>query len=451
VKHSHCLSPSRARKIDAPINGASYARLFPELPAFSAEEAFLYALGRSGGLCDCGDLEDDPASLGTEAAGWPFFGQFTAHDITADRSSLRSHVDPSQLRNAHTPQLNLESLYGGGPAGNPYLFERNDPAKLLTGADGHDVLRNYEGTAIIGDPRNDSHVFMSQIHLAFVRAHNAFVDLVRSEGTLESEVFETAARELRWHYQTVILREFLPVLIGPDLVASLLDEGPRFYRPSGQPFIPLEFADAAYRYGHSQIRQKYVLNDRNEPVRIFPDLLGFQPAAPNHTIDWARMFDSPGQPAAARAKKIDGRLVGALISLPLAVSGEADVQEYHSLAVRDLQRGQGVGLPSGEVVARLLDEEPLSRDEIRADKAGWPGETPLWYYILREADVRSNGNRLGPVGARIVGDVLVGLLNLDSSSVRHAPAGWQPRASLIELLTAGQHIADDATPILAKS
>jgi hypothetical protein len=451
VKHSHCLSPSRAHKIDAPINGASYSRLFTDLPAFSAEEAFLYALGRSGGLCDCGDLDDEPASLGTEAAGWPFFGQFTAHDITADRSSLRSHVNPSQLRNAHTPQLNLESLYGGGPAGNPYLFERSDPAKLLTGPDGHDVLRNYEGTAVIGDPRNDSHVFMSQMHLAFVRAHNAFVDLVRSEGTPESELFETAAQELRWHYQTVILREFLPLLVGPDMVASLLDEGPRFYRPSGQPFIPLEFADAAYRYGHSQIRQKYVLNDRSEPVRIFPDLLGFQPVTPNHTIDWARMFDSPGQPAAARAKKIDGRLVGALISLPLAVSGEAEVQEYHSLAVRDLQRGQGVGLPSGEVVARFLHEEPLSREEVGADKAGWPGETPLWYYILREADVRNNGNRLGPVGARIVGDVLVGLLDLDSSSVRHAPAGWEPRASLIELLTTGQHIAgDDATPTLAK-
>jgi hypothetical protein len=218
-------------------------------------------------------------------------------------------------------------------------------------------------------------------------------------------------------------------------VASLLDEGPRFYRPRDQPFIPLEFADAAYRYGHSQIRHKYILNDKSGAVRIFPDLIGFRPVAPNQTIDWARVFDSPGQPAAARAKKIDGRLVGALISLPVALTGDAEVEEFHSLAVRDLERGQGVGLPSGEVVARFLNEEPLNRDEIGAGKAGWSGETPLWYYILREADVRSNGDRLGPVGARIVGDVLVGLLDLDLSSVRHAPVGWRPRASLIELLT----------------
>src|SRR5262249_53353982 len=195
-------------------------------------------------------------------------------------------------------------------------------------------------------------------------------------------------------------------------------------------------------YGHSQIRHKYVLNERGGAVRIFPDLIGFRPVTPNQTIDWTRVFDSPGRPPAARAKKIDGRLVGALISLPVALTGATDVEEFHSLAVRDLERGQGVGLPSGEAVARFLNEEPLDEDEIAAAQAGWSGETPLWYYILREADVRSNGDRLGPIGARIVGEGLVGLLDLDLSSVRHAPDGWQPRASLIEALTNFQHTVD---------
>jgi hypothetical protein len=231
----------------------------------------LYALGRAGGLCDCGDAEDDEASLGTEAAGWPFFGQFVAHDITADRSALQSHVDPARLRNARSPQLNLEGLYGDGPVGHPYLFQRNDPAKLLLGADGQDVLRNGEGTAIIGDPRNDSHVLMSQMHLAFAHAHNRFVDRVRSEGTPESNVFDSAARELRWHYQMVVLREFLPTLVGAELVRSLLDNGPSFYRPTHEPFIPLEFADAAYRYGHSQIRHRYTLNSASAPAANYPD------------------------------------------------------------------------------------------------------------------------------------------------------------------------------------
>jgi hypothetical protein len=103
--------------------------------------------------------------------------------------------------------------------------------------------------------------------------------------------------------------------------------------------------------------------------------------------------------------------------------------------LRDLVRGEGVGLPSGEAVARRMRERPLSAEEVGASNAGWSGESPLWYYILREATVRQGGNRLGPVGSRIVGEVLIGLLDLDATSVRHAPASWTPSATLIDLLT----------------
>jgi len=127
---SHCLSPARARvAIDAPFVPTPYARMFPELPAFQADEQFLHALGCAGGVCDCGDIDDSPDSLGDSAAGWPIFGQFVAHDITADRSVLRSHADTRELRNARSPQLNLECLYGDGPVGHPFLYRRDDPAK----------------------------------------------------------------------------------------------------------------------------------------------------------------------------------------------------------------------------------------------------------------------------------------------------------------------------------
>jgi hypothetical protein len=436
VKHAGCLSPARAhRPIDLPISPTTYGRLFPDLPSFSAEQELLFALGRAGGLCDCGDEADEPASLASVAAGWPFFGQFVAHDITADRSAPQAHADLSQLRNARSPRLNLEGLYGDGPVGHPFLFQRDDPAKLLTAPGGRDLLRNTEGTAIIGDPRNDSHVVMSQMHLAFVHAHNAFVDRARASGQPEARVFDAAARELLWHYQTVVLREFLPSLIGAELTDLIMRGDRRYYRPRDQPFIPLEFADAAYRYGHSQIRHRYQLNSAAGAVRILPDLLGFRPVAAEHLIEWPQLFDAAGAPPAARAKKIDGRLVGALIALPVALTGATEVEEFHSLAVRDLERGQGVGLPSGESVARRMGEPPLSAAEVGTSSAGWSSETPLWYYILREADVRQGGNRLGPVGSRIVGEVLIGLLDLDPASVRHAPPEWTPSATLIDLLT----------------
>ncbi len=432
-QYTHCLSAARQNVGASGAN--SYGRMFPELPVLTTNQAFLFALGRTGGLCDCGSGSDEPSSLGAVEAGWPFFGQFVAHDITADRSALRMHVDAPGLRNARSPQLNLETLYGDGPVGHPFLFERRDPARLLTGAGGRDLLRNPEGTAIIGDPRNDSHVLISQMHLGFVHAHNALVDRARAAGVPDAQVFDTAVRELRWHYQSAILDEFLPTLIGEDFVDSLLHDGPRYFRPTGQVYIPLEFADAAYRYGHSQIRHQYKLNNAGEPISMFPDLIGFRPVPPEQRVEWSYLFDPPGRSTAARAKKIDGRLVGALIALPVALTGSAEVEEFHSLAVRDLERGEGVGLPSGEAIARHLGEEPLSADEVGTARAGWHGETPLWYYVLREADVRRGGNRLGPVGARIVGDVLVGLLDLDPTSVRKAPDDWEPTFSLFDLLT----------------
>jgi hypothetical protein len=434
---THCLSPSRARSSTGTTAGpAGYARMFPELPSFQADEAFLHTIGREGGPCDCGDLADTPGSLGTVAAGWPIFGQFVAHDITADRSPLHSHVDARALRNARAPQLNLECLFGDGPAGQPFLYTRDDPAKFLLGDDDTDVPRNAEGIAIIGDPRNDSHMLMAQMHLAMLKAHNVFVDEARHSGVPEPDVFWTAARDTRWHYQWAVLTDFLPSLVGRPLVDEIVANGSRWFRPDGDVFIPLEFADAAYRYGHCQIRQQYRLNGTTEPLPLFPDLLGFRPVPRAYTVDWTRFFDAPGRERAQKAKKIDGRLPPSLIHLPVAITGECEIDEYHSLAVRDLQRGQGVGLPSGEAVARRLGVQPLSRDEVGLAALAWTEDTPLWYYILREAAVLGSGDRLGPVGGRIVAEVIVTLLDRDPGSVRFAEPGWKPRRGLIDLLMA---------------
>src|SRR5262245_16526084 len=143
---THCLSPARAgRSVEIAGEPASYARMFPMLPALEVDESFLRAVGRSGGPCDCRDVADEPASLADVAAGCPIFGQFVAHAITADRSPLRSHADPTHLQNARTPRLNLECLYGEGPIGQPFLYQRDDPAKLLLGLNRSDVPRNAEG------------------------------------------------------------------------------------------------------------------------------------------------------------------------------------------------------------------------------------------------------------------------------------------------------------------
>lgn len=390
-----------------------------DLPALRADETLLRGVGASGGFCDGGDGGDEA----TIEAGWPLFGQYVAHDLTADRSPLSTHAEIESLANMRSSRANLEPLYGAGPAGSPYLYQRLDSAKLL---EGHkDIPRNQEGTALIGDPRNDSHVFMSQLQLAFIRAHNRLVDRLRADGTDEPNLFAEARRALTWHYQWVIVSEFLPGLAGSNLVNAVLAHGPRFYRPRGETNIPVEFADAAYRYGHSQIRETYVLRPGGPEVKFFPDLMGFGPIG-DRSVDWTMLFDFPGHQLAQRAKPINGRLVQSLISLPQAISGAVADPAFASLAARDLQRGQGLNLPSGESVARLMGAEVLDEDEVGLSAHGWTAETPLWLYIQREAAVRNAGDRLGEVGGTITAEVLIGVIGRDPESYLTLAPGWQP-------------------------
>jgi hypothetical protein len=470
----HCLAPARA--VDTPAAGGDYRRLFPELDPLDCEDEALHALGRPGGACDAAAAVVDAAAGAAEgsgepqrgvpgnrdpdaqgAAGWPVFGQFVAHDITADRSPLTHHAELAEVRNARSPRANLEVVYGDGPAGMPFLYDRDDPAKLLVGRNDAgrpaDLPRNAQGVALLGDPRNDVHLLMSQLHVAVLHLHNGLVDQLRADGVAEMELFAEARRTATWHYQWVLLEDFLPRLAGAELAGELLAGGARHYRPAaGATFIPLEFADAAYRYGHSQIRERYQVNRDAEPAPLFPDLLGFRPVPDVLTVDWSYLFDLPGRPPAQRAKRIDGRLAGSLIQLPQAITGAGGDDDYASLAVRDLQRGQGVGLPSGEAVARHLGTEPLTPEEVGLGAAGWRQETPLWFYLLKEAEHRGGGERLGPIGGRLVGEVLVGIVDADGESYRAVDPSWRPtlpaarpgRFGLADLLAFSAEVAKAA-------
>jgi hypothetical protein len=373
------------------------------------------------------------------------FGQFIAHDITADRSPLTHRAEVSDAVNFRSPRADLECLYGSGQVGSPFLYRRDDPALLLLGRNDRgeeaDVPRNAEGVALIGDPRNDVHVIVSQLHVAMIKVHNRLVELARARGVSAAEVFETARRETAWHYQWVIVNDYLPRLVGAELVGSILEHGPRFYRTDGVPRIPLEFADAAFRYGHSQVRDSFELNSGSRALRLFPDLIGFRPVPAELVIEWSRLFDVRGARPAQRAKLIDGRLARSLIQLPAAITGDVELDAYQSLAGRDLERGHAYGLPSGEAVAQAMGEAPVADDPLGLRAAGWEEETPLWLYFLAESASRAAGERLGPSGGRIVAEVLIGILDADPSSYRANDPGWTPtlpareeRFSLTDLL-----------------
>ncbi len=409
--------------------GGKYGRLFPDLPGLECDEQQLLALGKAGAAIDV--VVDDPRADNPRiAAGHTMFGHMIAHDLTADRSLLQHHASLRHIRNFRTPRLDFESLYGAGPAGAPYMYDSNDPDKFLLGADeagaSNDVLRNRQGKPIIGDPRNDVHGIISQLHLTMLKFHNKIVDHIRTEGVASAETFSQAQRNLRWHMQWIALHEYLPLTAGETLMRDLLTHGPRFYHPPvGHPFIPVEFADAAFRFGHSQIRLSYRLNE-SVSAPIFPDLAGGRPIPKARVVDWRYFLSLDSSVTPQLSKRITPHMAHTLIDLPESIVGPAPQQEYHSLACRDLLRARALSLPSGEAIARHLGARPLSPDEAGLKEYGWSSETPLWYYILREAEIQHAGERLGDVGARIVAETLVGIIDADPASFRSADPSWKP-------------------------
>lgn len=455
-----------------------FGRMFPTLPPFATDNKqirdALKELGKKGGIMDAGesmdvvanptlarDLITNPALNADNqnnpnlSAGMTFLGQFLDHDITFDpTSSLERQSDPESIQNFRTPLFELDSLYGAGPGASPQLYDQSasgqgikfyieEVAGATTVSTGgfarFDLPRNRQGTALLGDPRNDENLIVSQLHLAMLRFHNAVVDYVQAEFELThpDEIFTEAQRLVRWHYQWIIVHEFLEKTVGKSLVDDILTNGRKFYKWRNQPYIPVEFAAAAYRFGHSQVRPSYRSNfgptpsDINSQVfkLIFndhlpdgddPDDLRGGKRAPSRFIDWQTFFDF-GDGNVRPNKKIDTKLSTVLFDLP-GVRGE-----FQSLAQLNLLRGLTFSLPSGQSVAKAMDLPVLDATDLADLKdLKLHLRTPLWFYILREAEVKENGERLGPVGGRIVAEVFIGLLQGDSMSYLKQDPEWTP-------------------------
>jgi len=423
----HVQLSERPRLADLPEG--RFGRLFPELPGQNATGDALLKYGAADGALEY--RSDIHEGLGKDnpriPAGWPFFGQFVAHDITHDRSPLQESEKVAVLQNFRTPRLDLECVYGAGPVGQPYLYDVGDPDQFLIGHSESsigDLPRNEQGLALVGDARNDTHLFISQLHLAFLHFHNRVVDTMRRQKVNASEVFDRAARMVRWHYQWIVLHEFLPISVGEELVRELIESGSKVCRFTGKAFIPVEFSDGAYRFGHAQIQQSYNVNSNLRDIPIFPDLVGICPVTSERRVDWKLFFDFDGERPPQPSRRISPQLVSALMRLPRALVGETPRPEFRSLASRDLYRGHSVSLPSGEALARALNLQPCNATELKTADARW-SETPLWLYVLAEAEAQERGERLGEVGGRIVAEVIFELLRHDPTSFLNEP-NWQP-------------------------
>ena len=373
-----------------------------------------------------GMLEEDaiPNPKGT-AAGITFFGQFIDHDLTLDNEPQPSAtVDVEGLVNGRSFAFDLDSVYGGGPKKSPQLYD-GDKFLIGTATDGvtPDLPRNSNGSAILVEPRNDENVIIAQIHLSFLRLHNSLVDQGMS--------FDEARQTVVGAYRYVVLNDYLPQIVGQRAVDRALRRPPKagFYQPGSPdaPMTPVEFSTAAFRFGHSQVRNAYNLNDVSDGVPVFsfdePDLRGgrrlpadqldpLDPTKQNLVIDFNNFFselprDSEEDPALI-GRAIDTKIAPSLFMLPIpGAEGGGD----NVLAFRNLLRGKFYDLPSGEAIAEAMGVRVVGDPH-------FPEGTPLWYYVLREAELKSGGEELGPVGGRIVAEVFVDLLRLGGATAK---------------------------------
>jgi Animal haem peroxidase len=459
-----------------------YTRLFPEYRGEFADhdlEKLAHEMisapepPRKGEL----DPEEDPDI----AAAYTYLGQFTDHDLTFDPTSrLREALTDQQLdalADFRTPRFDLDNLYGRGPDDQPYMYEP-DKIHLLLGEpmpgndfdpDAHDLPRGPNHRALIGDPRNDENRIVAQLHAIFLRFHNKVADHLG-----EQAGFEEVRNQVRWHYQWMLVTDYLPTVINHDTYQRVFAD-PYYPTPAlpglrgGLRLMPVEFSVAAFRFGHSMIRPEYQLNTKVTHPIFRPDaddaaqagdpadLRGFRPIPSDWAIDW-RFFihlgpgarpSTHGQanPVPQKAYKIDTALVNPLGDLPRRI-----VPNPNSLALRNLQRGTAFSLPSGQQVARALGEEPIPDEDLVIGKAikngkrtsfaqiagNFSGRAPLWAYILSEAQVTSwkrarlfapkNGIpiKLGPVGGGIVAGVFAALLRGDPTSYLNQGAPFTP-------------------------
>lgn len=457
---------------------ASFAPMIPNVASARLPEADLTAVGQY--TTEVEHLESITPGVESQDesdidAGYTYVGQFIDHDIVLDPrpNTLTGTLDTRTLVNNRTPMLDLDSVYGKGPGASPELYEADGVTlKLgarLTGAasdpEARDHLRDANGRAIIGDPRNDENRITASLHTLVARFHNKLVRDVRAAYPQWSNarVFAEAQNQTRWYYQWAVLTDFLPTMSSSGDVSKVAwydgsrwNTNLRFY-DSCRGSMPTEFSVAAYRW-HTMVRDDYVVNDRINDLPIFKNgtdprnnLGGFSPSPSDFAFDWDFYF-SGGARQAQKAYKLDNSLVPSLGQLPGGAAGAGPT----NLSVRNLLRGNQLGLPSGQALAKALGIAPLRDDQIIIGPALAPGaptkaisefspvfegQSPLWSYLFAESVnakyTVENGRivagdskalRLGPVAATIVNETIVGLLANDRTSVVNNPS-FKPDAA----------------------
>lgn len=475
-----------------------YCRLCEPVPRlYGPQDAWLAFTPKLNALVDC--MEDDgnrPNNSQPDTgidAGYTYFGQFVDHDLTHNSSTLQEAMvlEPEQIINHGTPFLDLGQLYGRGPWDelDGRLYEEND-VRLRVGGKitsavsesgaprSFDVALAGDGYPLLADIRSSENVVIRQITAIFARLHNVAVEQFRGSSPNSAALFERARQQMVWQYQRLVCQDYLPHVLHGDVYQSV-------FGPGGGPkvswvrfSIPIEFAVAALRFGHSMVRDAYDLSSFSDKslTELTERAVGPGPLEPEWEIDWGRFFKNGrlNSTATISAQPIDtlisrGLFFVSINTLMLFNSGEGAPTTAGAfplpsirLPLITLLRGAAMRLPSGQTMAGYFGEPLLTDDDLTRDLDGTFGdaanvldeydmmkETPLWYYILKESEVRNNGSLLGPTGSYIIAETIHAALLHDPSSFIRRPE--EETAHLKWQLSGGETEIDSLATLFEKA
>lgn len=473
-----------------PINGTGsemmqsrrFGRMFPTFDNNQAMVLKLSTCARIGARMTA--MPEESRKDSNLPAGYTYFGQFVDHDMsfdaTQDRNDQLTPVAPGMLRQGRSSHLDLDSIYTEREDLNASLFDgprfKIGNTTALTNADTQILRRSLpydlprvkrEGEsrparqALIGDPRNDENLAVAQTHLMWLKFHNHIADaLAEKEPTISDELLFARARDLVVrHYQHVILHDFLPQFINPKIYEDVVVKRKRrFLRAAAGeiPFMPLEFSTAAYRHGHSQVRESYSWNVEfpESSMRLlfaFSEVSGGSnpffglPTLPTNWIaDFRRLYDFNGvtfdqidatnAPPLNFAKALGPYISSVLGDLPELADNPA--VPFTNLASLNLRKGSLRGMMAGQDLTNSISTlKTLSEADMRRvlddafaasmQQLGLFERTPLWLYVLLEAAV-AGGNHLGELGSLIVAETFLTMVMTSRVSVIHNDGDWSP-------------------------
>src|SRR5437763_8392822 len=418
----HPAACSHAQMIRAGAKGY-YSRLFkkPAEPLGPDEEFKLVELGT-----DMRNGEEREGTL-TPRIGYTYFGQFVGHDLTYDSTPLAGpYAETENTPNFRTATFDLYNVYADGPAGSPYLYEGEEVAETFkigttVPSGSRRDLPIGHGRLLIGDlqdTRNVDNLLLRQLHVLFLKFHNEAIRQLQTNPEIKSvadslgqgSVFEKARRLVCWRYQWIIRHDYLPRILHNDVWQYQRHRLP--VGPTKEFCVPIEFALAAFRFGHSMVRNAYRLNCRHKRVLI-GELMELgqkaEPISDDDLVEWGTFFDgllTSGPPASS--SYIDTSVSLAMHGLSagtIRLANKLEAIDPSNLPVRTLLRGARAELPSGQEAAEALaaegkikPEDQLTSIQLATDTCNssgnvlsrndLEGNTPLFYYILKEAELK---------------------------------------------------------------